>query len=557
MSQFDTEGQDIKLEILRRKEAEDLAQMLATKYGRPYLDLSRINIEIDALKLISEKDAREGQIVAFQKVGKALRIGLRNPELLKAKDLLADMERLSYKNEIYIVSEMSLARAYGKYAEIQQFEAVTGGLVSIAPEHLTQYVTEIKNLNKFRELLTPLVATRELRKVSDILEVMMAGAYSLEASDIHLEPQEEEAMIRLRLDGVLQEVATFPKRVYDLVISRIKLISAIKINVKDRPQDGRFTIRIDNADVEVRVSMLPGSYGESVVMRILHPKAIGISFEQLGMPEDLKKMMEHEIQRPNGMILTTGPTGSGKTTTLYAFIKKLQSPEIKIITIENPVEYHLKGISQSQVDQAGGYGFADALRSILRQDPDVIMVGEIRDLETASTAIQAALTGHLVFSTLHTNNAFGTIPRFMDLGVSPQSIAPAVSVAMAQRLLRVLCKTCKKETEATAEEKDVLAKMLTELPAKFPKPDFSGSIKIWKAVGCDLCNNTGYRGRVGVYEAFRVDDEVERIIMSNPAESEFRKAAGAQGMMTMEQDGVMKVIDGKTSMEEMVRVLGD
>ncbi|MBI5742356.1 MAG: type II/IV secretion system protein [Candidatus Niyogibacteria bacterium] len=456
-----------------------------------------------------------------------------------------------------MISDTSLARAWAKYAEIQKFEAVTGGLVSIAPEHLAKYITEITNIDLYREILTPLVATRELRKVSDILEVMLAGAYSLEASDIHLEPQEDEARLRLRLDGVLQDVVNFPMRVYELMISRLKLISAIKINVKDRPQDGRFTIHVNNADVEVRVSALPGAYGESLVMRVLHPKSINISFEELGMPEDLKKFMEHEIQRPNGMILTTGPTGSGKTTTLYAFIKKVLSPEIKIITIENPVEYHIKGISQSQVRPDEGYGFADALRSILRQDPDVILVGEIRDLETASTAMNAALTGHLVFSTLHTNNAFGTIPRFLDLGVSPSAIAPALNVAMAQRLLRVLCKECKKEVEATAEDKETLSRLLEGLPEKYKKPDFAGTIKIFAPVGCDVCNNTGYKGRVGVYEAFRIDDEVEKIIMTNPIESEFRAAAARQGMMSMEQDGALKVVDGKTSIAEVVRVLGD
>ena len=551
------EKRDIKLETLRHREAEELAQVLAGKYGITYIDLSRITIEIDALKLIGEEDARAGELAVFQRVGKNLRVAVKSPEMLKTKDLLKNLSDQTYKVELFMVSNTSLERAWDKYKEVQSFEAVTGGLVSITPEHLAKYIAEINNIDQYKEILTPLVATRELRKVSDILEVLLAGAYSLEASDIHLEPQEDSARLRLRLDGVLQDVLDFPMHVYELVVSRLKLIAALKINITDRPQDGRMTIRVNNIDVEVRVSSMPGAYGESIVMRILHPKSIDISFEDLGMSEPLKKMLEHELHRPNGMILTTGPTGSGKTTTLYTFIKKILSPEIKIITIENPVEYHIKGISQSQVKPEENYGFADALRSILRQDPDVILVGEIRDFETASTAMNAALTGHLVFSTLHTNNAFGTIPRFLDLGVSPSAIAPALNIAMAQRLLRLLCKECKKEIEASIEEKETIAHLLSDLPEQLPKPDLSGTIKIFSPIGCVHCNNTGYHGRVGVYEAFRIDDDVEKIIMANPIESEFRAAAIHQGMMTMEQDGAMKVLNGITSVPELVRVLGN
>jgi len=550
------EKREEKIKEIKKREAEDLAQILSQKYRLPYLDLSRITVEIDALKIVPEKEARAGQLAVFQKVGKKISIAVKNPEFPSTKSVLENLKKELYQSQLFLVSENSLKRAWGKYEEIPKFEAVSAGLINISPKNLETYLEEIKNISDLRKILTPFFSAKAGQKISSIAEAMLAGAYALEASDIHLEPQEEQVRLRFRLDGMLYDLIDFSLPIYRLLLSRLKLIAKLKLNVSDRAQDGRFTIKIKDLDVEVRVSALPSAYGESIVMRILHPKAISVSFENLGMQENLLKMMEKEIKRPNGMILTTGPTGSGKTTTLYAFIKKVFTPGVKIITIENPIEYHIQGISQSQVNPEKDYDFAAALRAILRQDPDIILVGEIRDLETARTALNAALTGHLVFSTLHTNNAFGTIPRLIDIGAKPNIVAPAITVAMAQRLIRTLCQQCKKKVKADAEEKARLEKTLADLPAAIKKPDLK-NLFLFKAAGCETCNQTGYKGRIGVFEAFRVDDETERVILGPlPLESEFKKIAQKQGMMTMNQDAVFKVLAGKSSLEELERVLG-
>lgn len=555
MAKFDEEKREEKIAALKKREAEDLAEILSKKYGIPYINLSKVTVDIDALKILPEKEAREGKIVVFQGVGKKLRVGVESPDSIKTKVVLEDLKRKLYKIKLFMVSRIGLERVWDRYKEVQEFEAVASGLINISEKNLSKYIKEIKNIDKFREVIKPVIATRELRKISEVLEVMLAGAYSLEVSDVHVEPQEDRTLLRFRLDGVLHNIVYFPLNVYKLLLSRIKLISEIKLNITNRPQDGRFTIRIQDIDVEVRVSVMPGAYGESLVLRILHPKSIGVSLEDLGMQEDLLNLMQNEIKKPYGMILTTGPTGSGKTTTLYSFIQKINSPDIKIITIENPVEYHLEGINQSQVDPSKGYEFGDALRSILRQDPDVILVGEIRDLDTARTAINAALTGHLVLSTLHTNNAYGTVPRLIDLGVKPNIIAPAISVSMAQRLIRVLCKKCKKETKASAEDIKYIEKMLSDFPENIKAPDLK-NISLWTAGGCGECNDTGFKGRIGIYEAFQIDERAEKVILQNPLETEFRKIAKDQGRMTMEQDGVLKVLSGVTSLKELERVVG-
>jgi len=279
------------------------------------------------------------------------------------------------------------------------------------------------------------------KEITETAEVILGGAIALEASDIHIEPEEEQVKIRIRVDGMLQDITTIGFESYRPLLSRIKLLSGLKLNISDRPQDGRFTIALPDTFIEIRSSSLPAEYGESIVLRILNPKSL-IEIEKLGLRKDLLDIVTKEIKKPNGMIMVTGPTGSGKTTTLYAFLKKIQTPEIKIITIEDPIEYHLKGISQTQVAQEKGYDFANGLKSIMRQDPDVVLVGEIRDLETATTALQASLTGHLVLSTLHTNDATGTITRLQALGEKPVNIAPALNMAVAQRLVRKVCRRC-------------------------------------------------------------------------------------------------------------------
>ena len=412
---------------------------------------------------------------------------------------------------------------------------------------------EIKNIAQYKEKVEEFLTA----KVTELLEAILGGAILLDSSDIHIEVEEERVKLRLRMDGILHDVMIFDFKVYKTLLSRIKLLSGIKINITDRPQDGRFTILMEETVIEIRASTLPAEYGEAIVLRLLNPKGL-IEIEVLGLRKDLVEIFKREIKKPNGMIIVTGPTGSGKTTTLYAVLKRINSPEIKIITIEDPVEYHLEGLSQTQVDPKKGYAFASGLKSIMRQDPDVILIGEIRDLETAEIACQAALTGHLVFSTLHTNDAAGAIARLVDLGVRPISIAPALNMVVAQRLPRKVCQKCAKFVAPSPAElkkiKEGLKGVNKEiLPPAFSKPDF----KIPKVQGCPDCNSTGYRGRIGIYETFLVDDEMERFILKSPSIVDMKDLAIKKGMVLMHQDGLIKVLEGITTIEEVERVTGE
>ncbi|MBI2507241.1 MAG: type II/IV secretion system protein [Candidatus Niyogibacteria bacterium] len=545
-----------KLEEFRQREAEDLARFMAQKHGLPYADLSRMTIDLDALKLVGENEAKEAKMAVFQKVAKKLQIAALNPELLKTKDVLKTLAEEGYEAEIFLVSETGLKRAWSRYKEIPAFEEIETGLIDISSERIKEFRDKVKNIDDLKTLIRPFLITQKIRRVSETLEIILAGALALEASDIHFEPQETETRIRFRLDGVLYDVISFNASSYGLVMSRLKLVSEMKLNIHDRAQDGRFTIRLEGTDLEVRTSSLPGPFGETIVLRILNPKTIALGLEDLGMHPEFMKIIEKELKKANGMILTTGPTGSGKTTTLYAFVKKVNRPGINIVTIEDPIEYHIAGINQTQTAPGKGYDFANGLRSILRQDPDIILVGEIRDFETAEIAMHASLTGHLVFSTLHTNNAAATIPRLIDLKVDPTIIAPAINMTMAQRLVRKLCADCKKESSPNPEEETEIKKSLKETPAKYKK-DLPKKITLWRPVGCEKCNGLGYKGRVGIYEAFLVDDEIERMILEKPSEAKLKAAMAAQDMTTMFQDGVLKVLKGITSFEELNRIAAD
>jgi type II secretory ATPase GspE/PulE/Tfp pilus assembly ATPase PilB-like protein len=437
-------------------------------------------------------------------------------------------------------------------AEIKGAKKITGE-VEINPLTISDVKKEVKNISDFKAKIEKSLNKR----VSDLLEIILAGGIFLEASDIHIEPEEDKAKFRLRIDGVLQDIIFFDVKKYKALLSRIKLLSQLKLNIHDRPQDGRFSILVEDTSIEIRTSALPAEYGESIVLRILNPKNL-INMEQLGLRKDLQAVFAKEIKRPNGMIIITGPTGSGKTTTLYAVLKKINKPQIKIITIEDPVEYRLEGISQTQVDKSKGYTFAKGLRSIVRQDPDVILVGEIRDLETAQIALQAALTGHLVFSTLHTNDAAGAVARLIDLKAKPASIAPALNMTVAQRLPRRVCKKCVKLVAPTPDilsriKKDLKGVKKEVLPASFSKKDF----KIPQAVGCKDCNNTGYKGRIGIYETFLVDDEMEKFILKSPSIVGMKELAIKKGMLLMRIDGLIKVLEGITTIEEIDRVAGE
>ncbi len=406
---------------------------------------------------------------------------------------------------------------------------------------------------------------------SEILEVIMGASILLGVSDIHLEPEEKEMKLRFRMDGMLQDVARFDHAAYKAILSRMKLLSGVKLNVTQISQDGRFSVNfpkvgtddrkklfvdetVDKEYVEIRSSFLPSEYGEATVLRILNPKKL-VEMEGLGLRRDLRDGFEKEIKKPNGMIIVTGPTGSGKTTTLYAVLKKLRNPEIKIITIEDPVEYHLKGISQTEVHHDKGYDFANGLKAIVRQDPDVILVGEIRDLETAEIALQAALTGHLVLSTLHTNDAAGAVARLQSLGEKPYNIAPAINVVIAQRLIRKVCPDCSEKERIPEDVYEKVERGLKNIPTEIIS--FSKESEISKAVGCEKCNKTGYRGRIGIFEMLKVDAEMEKLILSGPSSSEINEKAVSGGMVTIYQDGLIKVLMNETTLEEVERVASE
>ncbi|TSC75938.1 MAG: hypothetical protein G01um101430_108 [Parcubacteria group bacterium Gr01-1014_30] len=431
-------------------------------------------------------------------------------------------------------------------------EKITGE-VEISSKRAAQIQKTVENIAGLGKEIEKLIGA----SATELLETVLAGALYLGASDVHLEPEEEKAKLRLRIDGILQDAKLFDLKTYNMLLSRVKLLSGIKLNITTRPQDGRFTILVENTAIEIRISTLPSERGETAVLRLLNPKNL-IEIEALGLRKDIEEIFKKEIKKPNGMIVVTGPTGSGKTTTLYAVLKRINKPEIKIITIEDPVEYHLEGLSQTQVDPSRGYTFANGLRSIMRQDPDVILVGEIRDKETAEIALQAALTGHLVFSTLHTNDSSGAVARLIDLGVRPVSIAPSINMVVAQRLPRKVCQKCAEFVSPSKENLEKIKKGLAKVKKEIlPKAFFAKYFKIPQAKGCSECNNTGYRGRIGIYETFLVDDQMERFILKSPSIVDMRDLAIKKGMVLMHQDGLIKVLEGITTIEEVERVTGE
>ncbi len=550
MTDFNEDKQKERIGDLKRHEQEHLAQRLANKNDLPYTDLSLISLKTSAVCIIPEDKSREGHLVIFDKINKNIKVGVLSPEYEKTKEVLKELEEEGLIPEVYIVSEESLSFAWKIYRDLKFTERKKAGSFEISPESINRFQEELKTTDDVNRFIADLTSKKSISDTSAVLEVILAGAFGLGASDIHFEPTEKDLRLRYRIDGSLLDMESIPFKIYKQILSRIKLLSKLKLNVGVKAQDGRFSIDIGRANIEIRTSVIPGGNGESIVLRILDPANISISLEEMGMRKEIYEVFLEEISKPNGMILTTGPTGSGKTTALYASLKKIYAPEKKILTIENPIEYHLEGIVQTQTDHSRGYGFSDGLRSALRQDPDVIMVGEIRDAETAEIAVNAALTGHLVFSTLHTNNAAGTFPRLIDLGVNEKTLSSAVNLSMAQRLVRKLCKKCNKKRGLEEKEKDLIEKVLGSITnrslLKEVQKDF-----IWDPVGCDKCHQTGYKGRIGVYEGIRMDSAIEEIVTKNPSEREIKQAALPQGILTMQQDGVLKALEGLTSFKEV------
>ncbi|MBI2674038.1 MAG: type II/IV secretion system protein [Candidatus Zambryskibacteria bacterium] len=554
MVQFDEEKQEERVRALHRKEEEELAASLSHHHGVPYLDLSTHPINIDALRIIKETDARGAKIAVFDATDKKIDVAVLSPENEKTAEIIEDLRRRGYLPEVFMVSHRSLEKVWDRYKDLSYSMETKSGALDISNEEILEITRKVTSLADVKKLIEGVLSMKRAYRISKILEIILAGAISLKASDAHLEPEEKDLRLRYRLDGILTDILHFDSETFELLLSRIKLISELKLNVKEKAQDGRFSIKLVDTEIEVRTSLLPGPYGESVVMRILNPDAIAVELEALGIHPRLLEILKKEIRKPNGMILTTGPTGSGKTTTLYAFLKKIYTPDIKVVTIEDPIEYHLEGIVQTQAESEKGYGFAEGLRSALRQDPDVIMVGEIRDNETAAVAVNAALTGHLVLSTLHTNNAAGSFPRLLDLGVNPKVVSSALNVSIAQRLMRTLCQRCKKEVALEGKNKETVDSIL----ARILDSAYLENIQkehLWTAVGCVECNGIGFKGRIGVYEAILVDNKIEKAVITNPSERDIREAAKNQKLLTLVEDGIIKVLAGVTTIEELDRVV--
>ncbi len=548
----------------QRAEERD-AERRAAKQRRPYLNIVTTPVEIEALRLVPEERAKELKLAAVNLVNKDLIVAVFDLGAAGVAEELARLEKLGYKPDIFVTSIAGLRHAWSYYKYVTGAAGEIIGRVELNVEKLQTLKKEMTTMGKLKGRLEEFNFNKV--PVTEFLEAVFGGALALGASDIHFEPAKTRVEVRMRLDGVLHQVLggeskPLPKDFYRQVASRIKLLAGLKLNITDETQDGRFTIAIGQDNVEVRVAMAPAEYGEVIVMRLLDPETISLNVTQLGFRLSDQKTMEAELKKPNGMMLVTGPTGSGKTTTLYAFLKKVATAEVKIITIEDPVEYHLEGIEQTQVDAEAGYTFASGLKSIMRQDPDVILVGEIRDQETAGIAVNASLTGHLVFSTLHTNDAAGAIPRLVDLKAEASLISAALDLVIAQRLVRKLCEKCREKQTVTPSLKERWERFIEKLPERVRKED---GVKVPSVIyetprqrkECERCGGTGYKGRVGVFELFRITDEVERIIAEKHAVLDIREMARKQGMVTMQEDGMLKVLAGVTSLEEVERVTGE
>jgi type IV pilus assembly protein PilB len=553
MVYFDEEKEKKQTASLHQSEEEELAQILAMKYGIGYVDLTGVSINSDALKLIPEKDAKDAICAGFKIVGKKISIAVFAPTRPETERVLTELKEKDYEVTLFMSSRQSISKAWERYKDLSFATETKSGTLDISNKQIEDLLSEVRNITDVTKLISETASDQKVYRTSKILSIIVAGAIATKASDIHIEPEDEFARLRFRLDGVLVNVITFDRETYGPLLSRVKLLSSLKLNIKENAQDGRFSVKIYNQDIEIRTSLLPGAYGESIVLRLLNPDSISVELNDLGISEKLFSLFEAEINKPNGMILTTGPTGSGKTTTLYAFLKKVHTPEVKIITIEDPIEYHLPGIVQTQVETEKEYTFASGLRATLRQDPDVIMVGEIRDNETADIAIQAALTGHLVFSTLHTNDAAGAFPRLMDLGINPKLIPSAVNLTIAQRLIRRVCTVCAKKVPIPEEKKRVIEVIVQKIQKK--GETVLQTAEIFTSVGCSDCNNTGYKGRVGIYEAILIDRAVKEAIEMGAGDREIVTASEPQNILTLQEDGIQKILAGMSTLDELERVV--
>ncbi len=520
---------------------KQIAQAKAQIMGIPSVELEGMEsagISPEVLNLIPEQVARRYKLIPFKSEGDVLSVAMADPLDLQVTQFLEKKTNLRVKR-FYALEEDIQKSIYNQYSQ-----NLTTDVESALKEVSVQTPEEKKQSD-----LDQAEVIREA-PVANIVTQLLEYAVKSKASDIHIEPEENQTRVRYRIDGILHEKILLPKKVHDAVISRIKIMSNLKIDERRLPQDGRFSFSARNTNFDLRVSSLPTVFGEKVVMRLLPKADIPPTLQELGLRANALKTLEMQLTRTHGIILICGPTGSGKTTTLYSILSRLSTTKVNILTVEDPVEYHIGGANQVQVNPAIGLTFASALRSFLRQDPNVILVGEIRDAETADLAVQAALTGHQVFSTLHTNTAAGALPRLLDMGIEPFLIASSVNAIQGQRILRKLCDHCKYPYTPLPEIVQSIQYVLGPL---LSKKDF----QLYKGKGCNECGNLGYQGRVGIFEVLPVSDKVMRLILERASAADIEKQAVSEGMITMKQDGYLKVLDGLTSIEEVLRVAQD
>lgn len=528
----DLEKQVLDLLIFRGLIDEaTVGKLLSQYYGVPFIDLKRVNVPPEILNIIPEKMARLYRMIPFGNEGGKTQIAFENPEDFEALEFAK--RTISSPIDIYFTNKEVLGRALGQYKK-----GIKEDFQKIIEEN-------IKKSGPISE--EDLMRAAEKLPIVKILDTIISYSISEKASDIHIETQETDVVVRFRIDGLLRDIVKLPRGVEAALVARIKILSNLKIDEHRIPQDGRHKFQSENGEtISLRISIIPGFYGENVVMRLLSEASRPLSLEELGVTGRNLELIRANIDRPHGMILVTGPTGSGKTTTLYSVLNILNTVDVKLCTIEDPIEYGVGRITQIQVNPKTGLDFAAGLRALLRHDPDVIMVGEIRDQETAEIAIHSALTGHLVLSTLHTNTAAGAIPRFIDMGVEDFLLASTLNIIVAQRLLRKICSNC---TISYDPEPTLIKKLSKDFNRDFSKQKF------YKGKGCSQCNNKGYAGRLGIYEVLQVSESVRRKIVEKGTSDEIEKIAVLEGMSTMLQDGLDKVASGLTTIEEVLRVV--
>jgi len=550
MVKFDDSFSNKRLADLHSAEAERYVQTMASQLGFDYVNLQGYTINPAALGTIPAHKAQKANLVAFDMKQRDLQIAAKSPNDPATQQLLEELIQQRYNLTVFMCSTASLEHAWKRYSDIKETTKERKGVFEIDPDTIKQMISEIKQVEDVNKQLLNIRTANSARRISETMQLIFAGALALGASDIHIEREENGIRLRYRFDGMLHDITDLQPFMHERLMSRFKLLSGMKLNRSAEAQDGRFTFDLGDKEVEIRSSVIPGAIGESIVMRILDPTVANFSLDKIELTPKLREVVTNELKKPNGLILTTGPTGSGKTTILYAFLRETHKEGVKIITIENPVEYKIEGIVQTQIE--GEYSFASGLRALLRQDPDIIMVGEIRDKEVAETAIHAAQTGHLVFSTLHTNSAVASFTRLIDLGIDPRTLGTSVNLILGQRLVRLLCEHCKKKRPATALETEQIKQILSTHPQP---PEVVEPIEIFEPTGCKACGDSGYKGRTGVFEAVQMDDKVEEAVLRDPREHVILEAAKDQNIPNMAADGIEKVLQGRTSLEELERVI--